>query len=470
MDQGISRLSRLPVISRISASMRPVHLARRFQETVALAALLLLGLSVRIWMAPKVSFLPDIVQFKYWGEEMARAPLSEFYRTAYPPSEILPGYLYVLAAIEHLRAWIAGPVSMLDDYVFWAKLVPIAADIGLGIIAFWLCRPFLGPVRSLIAAGLVLFNPGVAVASTVWAQADSLGMGLSMLAFGALVRGSPVAAGALGALAFVTKPQYTLFLAVGGVAYLGREFRHLSSLRGAKTKVAWFKWAFSQFLLPACSLVAALQLLLMPFSVSIWPGPHVQWTLRGLLMVATGKYPVTSFTAFNLWGTPIAGMELPDATRGFLSLSYQTWGLLLFLAVIAVSLFFTWTHTDDFPALLWASFVVSFGFFELTTRMHGRYLFPALPLLAVGSVFRRWMIPYYVALSALYLVDTWYSWELWVSGGKDMTFAGILDLATAASVFSVLLFLSSFMVTIVSMRRRNTSAAYSNSLRHTHGS
>ncbi len=249
-------------------------------EHLTLASLLLAGLAVRLWLVPKGAYLPDAVQFKIWGEQLASTSLASFYRMADPPTDYLPGYLYLLAATEHLRAQIDGPISMLGAYIPWLKAAPIVADMVVGAGVYLLGRRFASSRRSLVATALVIFNPGVIFVSAVWGQVDSVGFAPAMLSLVALVNGNPIPAAILGGVAFVVKPQYSLFLAVAGISYLRAESLRLPPLNTLDAKGVWGRWVLWRLALPIVALVATLQLLLLPLSVSLWPGPNVAWTLR----------------------------------------------------------------------------------------------------------------------------------------------------------------------------------------------
>ncbi len=106
-------------------------------------------------------------------------------------------------------------------------------------------------------------------------------------------------------------------------------------------------------------------------------------------------------------------MERPDSTPGWLSLSYQVWGFILLALVIAIVLWVVWRKPNDLAVTLWGSFVVSYAFFVLLTRIHERYLFAAVPLAAAATVFSRWMILPYVTTSTLYLANLLYVYSLW---------------------------------------------------------
>lgn len=410
-------------------------------EVVALAALLLTGLALRLWLIPKGAFVPDVVLFKTWGEQLVSASLSDFYRIANPPTDYLPGYLYLLFLLESLRRAVSGPVSMLESYTLWIKAPPVLADALLGAAVFILCRRFTAAKRALLATAFVVFNPGIVFVSAIWGQADSVGCALSMLSLAALILGHPTLAAVTGGLAFLTKPQYTLFLAIAGVAYLRAQLQGLLSLSVPGALAVWVRQFVRNCVLPVVALVATLQAVLLPFSVSLWPGPAMEWTLRSRLMAAGTKFPVASLNAFNLWGTPIAGMEVPDSTLGWLSLDYQTWGFVLLAVAIPICLLLAWVRFDDWTAVVWGSFVISLAFFVLSTRIHERYLFAAIPLAACAAVHRLWAAPFFVAASALYFLNLWYAYS--ISQASNLSFHAMGDpqFTAVASALSVLLLL-----------------------------
>ncbi len=172
--------------------------------------------------------------------------------------------------------------------------------------------------------------------------------------------------------------------------------------------------------------------------LSLWPMPGVEWSLIDRLMVAANWHQVTSINAFNLWATPLVGVWVPDTAPAWLSIDYQTWGVLFLAVVLVLAGLLAWTRASDPVAVLWACFVVSYGSFELLTRMHERYLVIAIPLLAAAVPLRPRIGRVYVATTLLLLFNVLYIY-LQLKRSLELDPDQVAGVVSAASTFSVLL-------------------------------
>ena len=320
----------------------------------------------------------------------------------------------------------------------------MAADIALGATAYLICRRFLSVRRSLFACALVLFSPGILLVSAVWGQVDSIANALALASLLALISGRPNVAAILAGLGLLVKPQYLLFLLGPAVAYLRSETLRLPPLSSPGSRGVWARWLGWRVIVPVLVLVATVQAAMLPFSVSLWPMGEVEWTFWDRLALRGGKFALTSVGAFNLWATPIAGTWIPDSHLGWLSMSYQTWGMILTVLAVIPALILAWRKPNDPFAVLWSCFLIYLSFFVLSTRIHERYLFTAIPLVAAASVFRLWAFPYYLATSGLYILNTWIVYNTQPSGAGRLEasqYAGIVPIASILSVVLLLLFL-----------------------------
>jgi dolichyl-phosphate-mannose-protein mannosyltransferase len=415
-----------------------------FLTLIVVLGVSVVGITIRWWLIPMGSFISDVVDFKVWAEQLASMPLRDFYRLADPPTDYLPGYLYVLAALERVRAWVDGPVSLLEPFLYWIKFIPIIADVLLGLVVYYLSRKIVDQSRALVAFALVVLNPGLIFISAVWGQCDSVGTVITMISLAALVIDRPIIAAITGGIAFLVKPQYTLPLAVVAVAYLKTELLPMPNIRVRSNLSTWLRRTIQRVAFPIIALVATMQLVLLPLSVTLWPGPAVDWTLRSRIEVAGTKFPFASVNAFNLWGTPIAGSMLPDSTIGWFSLSYQSWGLLLFAMSIIICITLVWVKSRDLSMILWACFVSSLAFFVLLTRIHERYLYIAIPIAAILAVKYRWAFLCYIVTSLLYLTNVWYVYNLFLTNWETENSL----LVTIASMTIVVLLVICLAITL----------------------
>ena len=118
-------------------------------------------------------------------------------------------------------------------------------------------------------------------------------------------------------------------------------------------------------------------------------------------MEATASTHITSVNAFNIWG--LYGLWIPDGGLYIV-------GLALFGAFAVFTLYFLYKRfnaSNEFLAIF-AAFMLFFAFFMLPTRIHERYLFPAISVLALMFPFLKRTRPLYVVLTATLLVNQAY--------------------------------------------------------------
>jgi Gpi18-like mannosyltransferase len=218
----------------------------------------------------------------------------------------------------------------------------------------------MGPVRALIAPALYLFNPAVLLAGPIWGQVDAAGTLAYLLALLALGSGRFGFAGAFAVVSLLMKPQFGLvILPVAVVAILRSRSTHAlaplvrTALGGA-----------------AAYLVVALPLHMDPFSY------------LGRIYGSVGEKQWSSANASNIWGLFI-GYKVPDG--GLLYIG----AVLLLLGLAAAML--PLRRRQDLPTILAAGLFVVFAFYLLPTRVHERYLFAAMAVLAPLAA-ARWRI------------------------------------------------------------------------------
>ncbi|HEY3218400.1 MAG TPA: hypothetical protein VGK15_04855 [Candidatus Limnocylindria bacterium] len=293
---------------------------------------------------------------------MARdGPGAFYYRPNYL-ADYPPAYLYVLGMFARI---FEGELLRLV-----VKAASIPADVGLALSFAALLWHRAGPGRAALASWLWMLAPGAVIAGPYWGQVDAVGT-LAML--GALVfaaRQRWIVAGALGALAGLTKFQYGLGLYVVVVAAIVEAIRthHWRPL----------------LVLPAA--LAANFVITAPFQLGL---PQQ----LALLLNAGREYPFTSLYAFNIWAIQPGFWKADDG--------YVVWGgILLGTACLAAVVPLWWRR--DLASLLAAGAVASLAFYFLPTRAHERYLFPAVALLIPFAAARWRVLPAWLVLSLLY--------------------------------------------------------------------
>ena len=123
--------------------------------------------------------------------------------------------------------------------------------------------------------------------------------------------------------------------------------------------------------------------------------------LSNIYFGAYGGYEVTSVNAFNMWA--LGGLWVPDGNLFIL-------GWILFGAFTAFTLYVLHKRFNVSGELLvlFSAFMLFFGFFMLPTRIHERYLFPAISMLALMISFSKKIRFLYGVLTATLLVNISY--------------------------------------------------------------
>ena len=135
------------------------------------------------------------------------------------------------------------------------------------------------------------------------------------------------------------------------------------------------------------AFAATVFLVILPFE---WSNP-VSF-LSGIYFGAYNGYAFTSLNAFNLWG--LFGIWVPDG-----NLFVVGWTLFgLATAFTLYVLHKRFNVSGDYLAIF-AAFMLLFSFFMLPTRIHERYMFPAISMLAL-------MVPLLKKTRLIYVVLT----------------------------------------------------------------
>jgi Gpi18-like mannosyltransferase/predicted membrane-bound dolichyl-phosphate-mannose-protein mannosyltransferase len=443
-------------MTRDPVGRRGVRMAdsiRRLDVGTVLTIILVLGLVLRVFIAgiylPLSGFAIDIGDFAAWGQRLASLGPAHFYEQGYF-SDYPPGYLYVLWVLGALGSMLA-PLVGQDATAGLVKIPAILADVGVAWLLFAIARRW-GPVLvertrfavepetlGLMAATLYLFNPGVIFDSAVWGQVDAVGTLVLLATIYALARGWTEAAAVGAVVGMLVKFQFAFLIPV--VAIVGLK-RHLLG-RSTDSAHAGRRDGLRVLTSLAAGIVA-ITLLMLPFGMVLYaplaggdprgllgilPEADPVTSLVGKLVEAASTYTGLSINAFNLWRNPWSG--LGDTLRwgddrgvavviGAWSLTWQHLGTLAFAIVALVALWVV-ARRDDLRGVLLASLVLAIAFFALPTRVHERYLFPALAigaLLVVSGRSWRWV---YAALSLSFFANIyWVYTEDWSFASRLM--------------------------------------------------
>ena len=394
---------------------------RRLDAGTILTTLLVLGLALRVVIAgfylPLSGLSNDVGAFTAWAIRLASMGPGEFYEAGYF-SDYPPGYMYVLWALGEIGGAL-GPLlgpdvtrGTMNATGGLVKIPGILSDIGVAGLLFVICRRWggelvdrarfsVGPeALGLTAAAIYLFNPGTIFDSAVWGQIDSVGTLILLATIYALGRGWTEVAALAAVVALLVKFQFAFLIPIVAIVGLRRHLFGRSSDpehdgRGDGLRV----------LTSLAVGLGSLVVLMLPFRMVLYaplaggdprgllgilPEADPSGSLIGKLVEAANTYDGLTINAFNLWRNPWSGLgdtfQRGNDTDvalviGSIGLSWQQVGVLLFAAVALLALVQV-ARRDDVRGVLLASLLLAIAFFVLPTRVHERYLFPALALAA----------------------------------------------------------------------------------------
>jgi hypothetical protein len=408
---------------------RPVE---RFAGALPIVVLLALGLLLRLAIAvvllPDGGHRSDIGILTDWTRELVANGPGSFYRpdsgyfADYPPV-----YLYVLWALGLVGSAWSGAFGGSDVTPILLKVPFILADLAAAGVLFLLTRQLFDRRAGLVALAAFLFNPAVILVSTIWAQNDAIATLAVLVALYLLVTGRTELASAAAVVALLVKFQYGF--AVPIVAIVGLR-RHLSGLPDRTGDAA--RRDVRRVGLSVAAGVVALVVICWPFGLGVFDAAHPAHSLVHRFIGASQAFPGVTQNAFNLWMNPAFDVVITGSTGlteghvvddtavavsvAGVGLTWQWIGNLLFVAAVGVGLSVLARRSDG-RTVVFVALLVAVAFFTLPTRVHERYLYPALalglPLLACGPAWQR----LYVVLSAVLFLDVYWVYTLPIGNG-----------------------------------------------------
>lgn len=344
--------------------------ARLRGERVALAAILLAGLGLRLWTLGALGYPSDPAEVTRWAVGMRQYGPLGFY------DHIAGGYY---PAVLYLLWPLAGALS--GDALYTAvKGLAIPFDLITGLVLFVIGRRYSGSRTGVVAAGLFVLNPAAIVGGALWGQLDVIGALCMLLAVVALGQRRFAAAGVAAVVGGMVKATFGSVALVVGVASIVHAYRS----RDARPPLRAIAGALTGYALVGLAL-------------RLTPWGYLELVREGAL-----RFAYTSLNAFNVWAL-VAGFFQPDD-------AYVRIGLGLLLLGVAAALAPLWWRRDT-AALLAVAGAVVLAFYFLPTRVHDRYLFPAIVLFAPLAAARARLRLPYILLSVAFAVTLLYS--LW---------------------------------------------------------
>ncbi len=317
------------------------------RELAVLAVVLTVSLVIRVLLFPQKGYEIDTNCFTSWMSTAASQGISPFYNAAgfadYPPFNV-----YVF--------WFFGSAANLsgigiENIIKW---VPNIFDLVTAIAIFYFVRQQSSFKIAITATAFYTFNAAVIYNTSVWGQYDALYTMFLVISLMFALKSKPELSAAAFALGILTKPQ--------GIALLPLIVLLIYKKNGAK-----------RLLTSVAAFTAVVFLVIAPFQ---FPDGNPISFLTKIYFDSYSYYHYTSINAFNLWG--MVGMWVPDGNLYLV-------GWAMFIAVAAFTLFVVHKRygvSGDY-LVIFAAFMLFFSFFMLPTRIHERYMFPAMAMLAL---------------------------------------------------------------------------------------
>lgn len=341
-----------------------------------LIILISLGLLTRLMLIPLPGFKIDIGDWFAWSIRLSHFNFAQFYSKDVF-TDYTPGYLYVLSLLGFLKT-----LLLIPDNIFYLllKTPAIIADLIIGIIIYKEVQKYVSRKIALLTLSATIFNPVFIFNSSIWGQIDSILTVFMLVAVIVLKKNKLILSSIFFGLALLVKPQALALLPLFAFFLINR-FK-LSCL---------FK-----LLVPGIFIIFILTFPFFPNQTLINFAQHILNTAN--------EYSYSSVNAYNLWG--IVGFWIKDNTI-WNNLSYQTWGYVLLITYWIILGYFYFKKKLSLYA---TSALAAMGFFFLPTRVHERYLYPAIVFLVLTATFlkSRLLIVLTGVLSLLHLLNLYY--------------------------------------------------------------
>ncbi len=348
------------------------------REVICVLALLLAAFALRISLFPLQGGQGDLNTYVSWFNTAAEQGGS-FYsylwsnpNTAwvdYPPFNVYIFWLFGSIA-KALATYGVSAIAIV-------KLVPNIFDLAIAALIYLFVRKQLSFKLTLVTVGLYAFNPAVIFNAAIWGQFDAIYTFFLVLSLILALKSKPELSAAAFALGILTKPQGIALLPL--IAYLVIK-----------------KTGLKRLTLSILSFAATIFIVILPLE---WSNPVT--FLSRIYLGAYGNYQYTSINAFNFWG--MFGLWIPDGGLNII-------GWALFGTVVAFTMYFLHRRFKFSGQILavFAAFMLFFSFFMLPTRIHERYLFPAISMLALMFPFIKRTRLIFAGLTCTLLVNQAY--------------------------------------------------------------
>lgn len=274
------------------------------------------------------------------------------------------------------------------------KVISEISDIGITILIYILARRLVNTSRgaALTAATVYLFNPAVWYNSSLWGQLESPPLFFVLLSIYLIAKKKPLWAHLAFASALLFKQSTIIFLPAF-ILYSYFKSGIKSTLFGIVSQLLLFIFAYFPFL----DLNSPFSILRSPFSIYLHR-----------IEVGSGSNYISDH-AFNLWALYTHLEKIPDTLKLIGGYSANLLSRVVFICIYSLLLlrYLVTRKSNQIGSLMGLSGLIAF---LVLTRMHERYLAPALPFFAITAAASPQMWPLYLLTSIGHLVNMYHDW------------------------------------------------------------
>ena len=338
--------------------------------------IIIIGLIIRITFAFLPGFKIDVNDWFAWALRLSNFDYANFYSPQYF-SDYTPGYLYILSFLGFIKNLFSIPDSI---FYILLKTPAIISELLIALLVYSFLKNFVTVKKAALSSLFIIFNPALILNSSVWGQIDSILTLLMLASVVSLSKNKLIFSSIFFALAILVKPQAVALLPLF-VLYFIKEFK--------------FQNIF-MLIIPGLMITFI-------FTYPFFPQESLFGFIKHVSKSAA-LYPYTSVNAYNLWGT--IGFWINDSYL-WNKLSYQTWSYII-LAIYWVLIAYFYLKKNI--SLYSMTALATLGFFFLPTRVHERYLYPALVFLILTAAIYKSRLLFYSAalLSILHFLNLYY--------------------------------------------------------------
>ncbi|MDD2646415.1 MAG: hypothetical protein PHV78_00600 [Patescibacteria group bacterium] len=325
--------------------------------------------------------------------------------TVYP---VLPVALYGYGLFGFLGKIIFGHQLFTSPFIarIVLKLLAIVSDLLVGFFIYKLLVPKFSKTKAIVISLFFLLNPAVFFVSSLWGQIDALGALMVLISVYFLNKKFYRWAWIFIFLAILAKLQSIFFLPLIFVLDFWNNHWRKTIINVAVASLAVFV-----ILLPF--MAALLKLLYIMFS-------------------GAGFYAYLSINAFNFWQI----FQWRPIHLNFIAENH--WYLFAALIIFAVFYFLILKKllkNQNTYNLTFACLLIAFSAFMFLTKMHERYLFPAIMFMPILLSWQKKYLANYILISLCYLANLIYAlFAIKALYQISIVFA-ILNLANFAHLF-----------------------------------